>query len=215
MVGVAGDVDDAHDPGVPYETWYLPYAQNADSAAASHVYLMIRGGGDVLALSTPVRRAVAAVDPSLAVYGAAAMDRYYSASLVRERTGAVFMSAFSVFGLALAALGVYGVLAFTIAQRTTEIGIRMAMGATPRDILPLVLGRAARLVCAGALAGVAGAVVLNRVLAAVLSQVPAIDVPVIATACATVLAAAAIAALVPAVAAMRLDPAIALHRNQV
>src|SRR5437762_3050255 len=117
VVGVAGDVSDSHDPGVPNETVYVPFDQHADSAAAAHVYLMIRSGGQPLALVADVRRAVARVDRTLAPYAAVAMDAYLTESIGRERTSAAFMTAFGLFGLLLAALGVYGVMALTVAQR--------------------------------------------------------------------------------------------------
>jgi putative ABC transport system permease protein len=210
VVGVAGDVSDSHDPGVPPETWYVPFAQHAAAAASEHVYLMVRSEGDPLALVSAVQHAIVAVDGTLAPYAPAAMDRYYSASLSRERMGAAFMLGFGAFGLALAALGVYGVMAFSVAQRTMEIGIRMALGARAADILPLVLRRGAALVCAGIAAGALGAIALNRVLASLLTEVGSLDRAVLAGASGLMVAAAMAACLVPALAASRLDPVTAL-----
>ena len=170
VVGVAGNVDDSHDPGVPLETWYLPFAQHAGSPAAAHVYLMVRGRpGDPLAAVPEAKQAMWRVDKTLAPYGITAMDAYRSASIARERLGAAFMLSLSAFGLALAALGVYGVMAFSAAQRTAEIGIRMALGGRPRDILPLVLRRGLVLITVGVGVGLVAAIALNRVLAGVSS----------------------------------------------
>jgi len=106
VVGVVGNVSDARDPGDPPETWYLPYAQQAATAAAETVHLMVRTSGDALAAAPSIRRAVLRVDPALATFGVTPMDTYFSASLRRERLGAGAMAAFAGFGLLLAALGI-------------------------------------------------------------------------------------------------------------
>jgi putative ABC transport system permease protein len=211
VVGVAGNVSDAHDPGVPIETWYLPFAQQAATAAAEHVYLMARvGGGDPLALVSAVQRAVVSVDRRLVPYAPVAMDRFYDASIARERVGAALMSGFGAFGLMLAALGVYGVMAFSVSQRTAEIGIRMALGAAAGDILPLVLRRALWLVVVGVALGAAGAISLNRLLASLLTEVGRLDPAVLAASAALIVAVAVAACVIPAIAAARLDPVAAL-----
>ncbi|HEY2905647.1 MAG TPA: ABC transporter permease [Vicinamibacterales bacterium] len=212
VVGVAGNVSDAHDPGVPIETWYLPFAQHAEASDAEHIYVMARaGGGDPLALVSAVQRAVVAVDRTLVPYAPVAMDRFHDASIARERVGAALMSGFGVFGLMLAALGVYGVMAFSVSQRTAEIGIRMALGAAAGDILPLVLRRALWLVGGGVALGAFGAIVLNRLLATLLTEVGRIDPAVLAAAAALIVAAAVAACVIPAIGAARLDPVAALR----
>jgi putative ABC transport system permease protein len=213
VVGVAGNVSDAHDPGVPAETWYLPYEQYAETAAAEHVYIMARDGADPTALVAGVRRAIARVDRRLAPYGPVAMDAYRTESIARERTSAAFMSGFGVFGLLLAALGVYGVMALSVAQRRVEFGIRMALGARPADILPLVLRRSLALVAAGIVIGIAVAAGLNRLIAGLLTTAAAIDVATLSVAAALILVTALVACLVPALAAQRLDPVAALKQE--
>jgi len=215
VVGVAGDVSDAHDAGVPLETWYVPLAQHADTAAAEHVYVMVRAtGNDALALTTAVQHAIVSVDKTLAPYAPAAMDTYYAESLSRERIGAAFMLAFGLFGLALAALGVYGVMAFSVAQRTMEIGIRMALGAQVGDIVPLMLWRAIALVAAGVVAGALGAAGLNRVLASLLIGIGRLDAGVLCGASMLIVVAAMSACLVPALTAARLDLVTALKADR-
>jgi putative ABC transport system permease protein len=210
IVGVAGNVSDAHDPGVPAETWYLPFAQQAASPAAEHVHLMARSTADPLALVTAVEQAIWRVDKTLAPYNVSAMDRYYSASIGRERLGAGFMLGFAAFGLVLSALGVYGVMAFSVAQRKVEIGIRMALGGRPGDILPLVLRRGVLLIALGIGLGVAASAGLNRVLASILTEIGPLDSPVLAGAAGLILIAGVVAALVPALRAAHLDPVVAM-----
>ena len=213
VVGVAGDVSDSHDPGVPTETWYRPYAQGAATAAAEKLYLMIRSAGDPLAAVPAVEQAIWRADKTLAPYHVAAMDAYYSSSIARDRLGAGFMLAIAVFGLALAALGVYGVMAFIVAQRTTEIGIRLALGGQPRDILPMILRRGVTLVGAGVAIGVVASIGMNRVLASVLTGIGRLDPAIVGAASALIAGAAMLACLVPAVKALRLDPAAALKND--
>ena len=212
VVGVAGDVSDSHDPGVPNETIYVPFDQHADSAAAAHVYLMIRSGGQPLALVADVRRAVGRVDRTLAPYAPVAMDAYLTESIGRERTGAAFMTAFGLFGLLLAALGVYGVMALTVAQRRVEFGIRLALGARPSDIVPLVLRRTLAQLAAGLGLGAVAAAALGRTISGLLTGVDALDPATLAAAAAAMLAAGVAACLLPALAAGRLDPVEALKR---
>jgi hypothetical protein len=210
VVGVAGEVSDSHDPGVPAETFYLPLAQNATSPAAEKIYLMVRTGGDPLALVGPVRRAAARVDRTLPLYDPAAMDRYLSDSLGRERVGALFMLCFGAFGLALAALGVYGVVAFGVARRTPEFGIRMALGAQPRDIVPLVLRQSAGEVGAGLGIGAVAAWAVNRVVASLLEDGAIADTRVLIVAMALIASVAVIASWLPARRASGIDPVRAL-----
>jgi putative ABC transport system permease protein len=213
VIGVAGNVSDSHDPGVPIESWYLPFAQQAASSAAAHVYLMARTSGDPLTFVAQIEQAIWRVDKTLAPYGVSLMDRYYAESIRRERLGAGFMLAFAAFGLVLVALGVYGVMAFSVAQRTAEIGIRMALGGQRRDILPLILRRGVALIVGGIAIGVAAAVVLSRVLTSVLTEVGPLDAPVVATASALILSAGILASVVPALRASRLDPLEALRND--
>jgi putative ABC transport system permease protein len=214
VVGVAGDVSDSHDPGVPLETWYVPYGQHADTGAAEHVYVMARASGDPLSLLPSIERSIARVDRTLAPYNPVAMDRYRSDSIARERVSAAFMLAFGAFGLLLAALGVYGVMAFSVAQRTPEFGVRMALGARPGDILPLVLGRSTVLIAAGLSIGIVAAMALNRVLSSVLSEVGSLDLGILIGAAVAITVTASAACLAPALSAARLDPVCALKGHR-
>ena len=121
------------------------------------------------------------------------------------------MLAFGAFGLLLAALGVYSVMAFSVAQRTAEFGVRLALGASTRTILPLVLRSSATIVGIGLLIGALAAVALNRILSAFLTEVGSIDIPILLGAIAVMILSAGAACLIPAIAAARLDPVRALR----
>jgi predicted permease len=204
VVGVAGDVADARDPADPDLTWYLPYAQNAGSPAGNDLHLMIRSAGDVL---PDVRTAIAAVDATLAPYDVAQMDDYYARTLDRDRFAAALMSLFGGFGLLLAALGAYGVMAFAVAQRRVEIGIRIALGADRRSIGRLVLGTGMRLAALGIIGGSAGAVAIHRVVGSILpAAATAGDITSAAVSAAGLFIILIAACYVPARRATRVEP---------
>jgi putative ABC transport system permease protein len=211
VVGVVGNVLDAHDPGEPDETWYLPYAQSATGLAADEIYLMIRAAGDAASLTASARSAVATLDPDLALHNVMAMDRYYADTLARQRIGTVAMALFGAFGLLLATLGANGVMAFTVARRVPELGMRMALGADRRSIVRLVLGRGLWLGAIGVALGCAAAALVNRMLAGFLVEVGHLEPTIIAAAGVVLLAAIAVAAYLPARRAASLDPLVAIR----
>jgi putative ABC transport system permease protein len=211
VVGIVGHVRDAGDPGDLVETWYLPYAQEATTPAAENIYLMIRTQADPLGAVSGVEQSILRVDKTLAVYAVSAMDHFYSQSLERERLGARIMVFFGAFGLLLAVLGVYGVMAFAVAQRTREIGVRLALGADQKNILALVLRRGLRLTVAGLAIGTLASVALNRVLARLLPEVRPLEFAVLAVASFILLGIAFLACYIPARKAARVDPLIALR----
>jgi predicted permease len=213
VVGIVGNVSDARDPGDPPETWYLPYAQQASAAAAQTVHVMIRTAADPLAVVPAVKRAVAQVDSSLATYDIAAMDSYFSQTLRRERLGAAAMAAFAAFGLFLASLGIYAVIAFTVQQRTQELGLRMVLGADRRSIVGFVLGRGLRLGVAGLAAGAIAAMLLNRALVGFLSEITPLEPGVVAGAGTVLFVCIGLACCIPALRAARLDPLLSLRKE--
>jgi predicted permease len=213
VVGIVGDVRDTSDPAGLFDTWYLPYAQQAEFPGAQDLIFMVRTDPDPLSVVSGVQQALWRVDGALAPYDFSAMDHYYSESLARERVGAKVMSFFGSFGLLLAALGVYGVMAFAVAQRTQEIGIRMALGAERRNILQMILGRGIRLLTAGIALGVAIVIALNRVLASLLTEIRSLELAVISASLAILFLIGLAACYPPARRAGRMNPLAALRHE--
>jgi ABC-type antimicrobial peptide transport system permease subunit len=163
-------------------------------------------------VAAPVRAAIRALDPSIAIYGVESMqDRVYSQSS-RERFVAWVMSVFASIALCLCALGIYGVMSYVVTQRTREIGIRLAMGAQPRDVLQKIAGGGARLLVVGMAIGGIASMALRRVMGASLTDVPLSD-PAAVVALVLFALVGLAACLVPGVRATRLDPVRSLHQE--
>src|SRR5688500_5423050 len=160
-----------------------------------------------------IRAEVRALDPSLPVYDVATMDERAARVTARYRYSSAMMSALAGLALMLAAIGTYGVAAFAVATRTREIGLRVALGARPRDVLRLVLGGGLKLAAAGVTLGLAGALASARVLATMLYGVTPHDPITFATIALIVTGVAAAATYVPARRAMRVDPVVALRAD--
>jgi len=211
VIGIAGNVRDRTNGDGPIEAWYLPYSQQTADPDAENIYLMIRTRADALSILPEVQQALWRVDRTLATYNVSAMDHYYSESLRQERLGAKIVTLFGAFGLILAALGVYGVTAFSVAQRTHEIGVRMSLGAEPAGILSLVIRRGVRLSLIGIVVGVMATAALNRVLASLLPEIQPLEIAMITTASLGLLAIALVACYFPARKAAATDPIVALR----
>jgi putative ABC transport system permease protein len=139
------------------------------------------------------------------------MDDVVSGSVAQPRFASQILGVFAVLALVLAAVGLYGLIAYTVTQRTHEIGIRMALGAAPRDVLKLVLGQGLKLALAGAAIGIAGAFALTRLMQGLLFQVSATDPVTFIAVTALLTIVALVASYLPARRAMRVDPMIALR----
>ncbi len=186
---------------------YVPYTQSE----AENMALAVRTSGDPLAMARAVEAAIRRIDKDLALTQIQTLDEVAGQSVVRPRFRAILAAVFALAALALAALGVYGVLAFGVSRRIREFGIRMALGATHTGVLALVLRDGVRIAAGGAVAGLLAAAVLTRSLQGFLFGVKSFDPFTFLAVPVTLTLVALIACAIPARRAMRTDPAIALH----
>ena len=207
IVGVVRDVKTVALDALDIPILYRPMLQ----ASSLNMTLLVRGGGDPAALGAAVEKEVRTVDPELPVYGVRTMDEAMASTVSQRRFAMNLLLLFAVTALLLSAIGVYGVIAFSVAQRRHEIGIRMALGARPGDVQKLLLTQGARLALAGVGIGLAGAFLLTGALSALLYGVSPRD-PLTFGGIAALLTMVALAAsYLPARGASRLDPVKALR----
>jgi putative ABC transport system permease protein len=207
VVGVVGDVRHQaleRDAGPDI---YKPSLQ----LAWKQMHFLVRARGNPLALVPAIRREIAATAPEVGAFNFVSLEQEVGNSLWQSRLRGWLLGFFSVVALALAATGLYGAVAYGVAQRTREIGIRMALGATRSAVLRLVLGQGMRAVAIGLVAGIGGALMLSRVLNASLFGVSGNDLVSYGAACALLAATAAVAALIPARRASLVEPMEALR----
>jgi predicted permease len=202
IVGVARDSTYARLGESPLAAAYLPLAQNHETGMT----LYVRSSVPPATLAASVRREIQALDRHLPVPNIQTMDETIGTSLYPVRMGAWLLAVFGGLALALAAIGVYGVLSFSIARRTREMGIRLALGADANSVFTLVLREGMRLVVIGVAAGAVAALAASRSVESFLYGVSARDVPTFATAIAVLMAVALIACAIPARRAVHADP---------
>jgi putative ABC transport system permease protein len=187
--------------------FYVPEAQTPNSAMT----LVVRTAGDPAGIVPAVRAEILGIDKELAVFNVKTMEEWVSESILLRRFSMLLLGAFAALALLLASVGIYGVIAYTVNQRTHEIGVRMALGAQPADILRMVVRQGMGLTLVGVILGVLGALALTRIMSGLLFEVSPTD-PAIFTSISLLLAAVAlVACLVPARRATRVDPMIALR----
>jgi putative ABC transport system permease protein len=206
IVGVAGD---ARLIDLKDARWniYTPYRQFAYPVS----YVAIRAASNPMMLTAMVRREVAALDSEQTVMSVMTMEQRVSTSLAQPRFNALLLNLLSALAAALAAVGIYGVISYSVAQRTREIGIRMALGARRRDVLRLVVGQGMALAGAGVAIGLAASLALTRLMTGLLYGVSATDLWTFASATALLGAVAIAACWLPAWRATKGDPMIALR----
>jgi putative ABC transport system permease protein len=210
IVGVVGDVHAAGLDKAPQPTVYVPYRQDPWPFM---VFALRFTGTDTQSagVQTSIRDAIWQVDKDQPIGAILTMDEQLSKSLTRRRFSVTLLSAFGVVAAALAAIGLYGVLAFIVAQRRREIGVRMALGAQPRDVIADVMGQGLRLAAVGVVAGIVLALAGARLLNSLLFGTSPTDTLTFVAAVTLLVAIAALASLVPALRASRVDPLIALR----
>jgi len=207
IVGVVGEV---HDYGVDETPAPTIYANSLQRLPTSTWTVVARAQAEPGALAPPMREAVKALDPQLPMKFRT-LDQVFSSSLDQQRFSLVIFGAFAVAALLLAAIGIYGVTTYVVAQSTQEIGIRMALGAQRRDVLRLVLKNSMTLVFIGTVIGLAGAYAVTRVMSHLLFQVTATDLATFAAVPLILLTVALVACLIPARRATKVDPLVALR----
>jgi putative ABC transport system permease protein len=188
---------------------YVPMEQNVwyDSAIA------LKTAGPPAALIASARKAIAGVDKDQPVTRVRTMDEVAAEATERPRFRAALVSVFAALALALAAVGIFGVLSFSVRERMREFGVRLALGATSADILRLVLGAGVQIAGTGALVGVAAAALLTRTLASLLFGVTPLDPVTFVAAPALLVVTALVACVAPALRAVRVDPAVTLRQE--
>ncbi len=209
---VVGIVADVHQQGVdrPAEPEiYVPFAQGPQA----NFHVVLAANGNPGALSAPLRSTILSLDHQAPVYDIATMEQRLSESLAQRQLTMFLLTAFAVLALLLAAVGVYGVISNAVVQRTQEIGIRLAMGATRGAVLRLILGQQARLILLGSVAGLALAVALSGVMSSLLYGVKPRDFTTFAFSWTVLTLIALLASAAPAVRAIRTDPSVTLRHE--
>jgi predicted permease len=201
VVGVAHDSKTRSLDESPAPYFYLPFLQFYQP----NVTLEVRTAGDPAAMIPAVRREIAALDRDLPVQSGT-MEDALGLSLLPQRAGATLLGIFSVLGLVLASVGLYGVVAYAVAQRTRDLGIRMALGAESGDIYRVVLGHGVKLTSLGLIIGIAAALILARLASGVLFGVSSTDPITLGSVTAILAAVAFLASFIPARRATRIAP---------
>ncbi len=210
IVGIVGDVKHNGLDDEAEAECYLPYQQ----ATLSFMSLIVRSkNGNPTALVAGAREAVAQLDKDLPITDIKPMTAWLAASVAPRRFNLLLLGAFGLLALCLATVGIYGVMSYAVAQRTHELGIRLALGAQPRDVLRLVVGQGLMLTLLGVAAGLLGALALTRVLASLLFSVTATDPLVFAGMALLLMLVALGACYLPARRATKVDPLIALRHE--
>ena len=214
VVGVAADVRHLGlDQGVE-PTAYYPYTQMPKTVLTiteRAMTIVLRASGNPAALQQSVRQTVAAVDKTVPVYQMQTAEQMLADSGSLRRFDMWLIGVFAALALTLAAVGVYGVMAYSVVQRTREIGILIALGAQRLDVLRMIVLQAARMAAAGVLLGIAGALALTRVMASLLYEVSPTDLPTFALVASMVFLLTLAASLIPSLRATRIDPIVALR----
>jgi putative ABC transport system permease protein len=208
VIGVVKDVRQNDFIAEPKMQMYFSYKQVGQLAANA---LIVRTSVDPLSLATPVRNAIWSVDKDQPVANIDSMENIVAGAVARQRFSMLLLAIFAGLALVLAAVGIYGVMSYTVAQQTREIGIRIALGAKRRDVLRMTVKQALKLVGLGLLIGLPSAFILTRVMSSLLFGISATD-PITFVSISLVLTGVAmLASYIPALRATKVDPMVALR----
>ena len=207
IVGIVGNVRHEGLDEAPRPTMYVPFAHDAFSTMT----LMVRTTGDPAEFAGTARQALREIDPALPAFAVAPLSTVLTESVAQRRFSMLLLAVFAIVALFLAAVGLYGVVAYAVSQRTQEIGLRMAIGAQRGDVLRLVLGGGMKLAIIGVMLGTAAAVAVSEYVASMLFEVTRFDVTSYVATASVLLAVSALACYIPARRAMRVDPLVALR----
>jgi putative ABC transport system permease protein len=212
---VVGVVEDTKNLGVDKpagtELYFLQPQVMTLFRGVTRQNFVVRSEGDPASVAGAVRAAVREIDPALPIFGMQTMSDTVADSLVRPRFLSLLLGAFSAIALALAAVGIYGVMAYSVSQRTQEIGVRVALGARSTDVMKMILGQGTKLAAVGVGIGLAGAFALTRVMSTLLFEVSVTDPATFAAVVALLAIVALLACYIPARRAAKVDPLIALR----
>jgi len=209
IIGVVGDVRDVALSRKPGPMMYVPFVQ----APLWGGEVVVRSSSSVSSVAAAIRRTVRSIDKDLPVTDVESFPKAVVASVAQERFRTLLMSSFSGIALILAAVGIFGVISYSVSQRTHEIGIRIALGAQQHNVLRLILGQGTKLALLGLGAGAVAALLLTHLMASLLYAVSATDPLTFGAVCIILLAVAVTACYLPARRAMRVDPMVALRHE--
>ncbi|RPJ59914.1 MAG: ABC transporter permease [Acidobacteria bacterium] len=211
VVGVAGNVKEMGLTAAPEMAVYLPYAQSPRPFLQSFMTIVVRTDGDPMRVSNSIRKAVQSVDSEMPVFDVASMEQLVAKSKSEPRLNTAVVTSFGVLAILLATVGIYGVVAYSVAQRSSEIGIRIALGAQYGEVLRMMVLQGLRVTVCGLAVGMLATLAAGKALASHLYQVKADDPAAIAAVVALLLASSLIASYAAARRAVRIDPVTALR----
>src|SRR5579871_322416 len=208
IVGVVGNVKvgDLAEQN-PVGTIYFPYQQSVPRS----LHLVVKTSTEEAQVTSALRQELLRSDPELALFDVKTMPQRVSASMRNRRAAMTICLVFAVLALTLSAIGIYGVLAYTVTQRTREFGIRLALGASGREVVGMVIGQGLRLAALGLGIGIVGALLLTRLMTTMLFGVTATDPEVFAAVAGVLMAVALVASMIPSLRATRIHPSVALR----